>query len=137
MVIRDDQGLVIASLVHQICQAYKLIEIEAVAATWALEFGLEIGIDKVVVEGDSITVVSAMEKDDVGLAPFRFLVKDGIGFAHFFSQLTYSHTKREGNKVAHSLAMLAINYLDYVVWMEDVPPQVRSIILADLPVLSW
>jgi len=47
------------------------------------------------------------------LAPFGLLVKDGIGFAQFFSQLTYSYTKREGNKVAHSLAMLAINYPDY------------------------
>ena len=31
-------------------------------ATRALEFGLEIGIDKAMVEEDSITVVSAMEK---------------------------------------------------------------------------
>ena len=121
---------------QQISQAYKPIEIEAMAATRAHEFGLEIGINKFVVEGDSITVVSTMEKDDAGLASFRFLDKDGIGFAHFFSQLTYFHTKREGNKVAHSLTMLAINYLDYVVWMEDVPPQLHSIIQADLAILS-
>lgn len=70
------------------------------------------------------------------MAPFGLLVKDGIGFAHFFSQLTYSHTKRECNKVAYSLARLAINYPDCVVWMEDITLQARSVIQADLAVLS-
>ena len=42
----------------------------------------------------------------------------------FFSELRYSHTKKEGNKVAHNLIRYALHISDYIVWMEDVPPQI-------------
>lgn len=38
------------------------------AALRALEFGLEVGIVKVIVEGDSELVVKALIKEDTGLA---------------------------------------------------------------------
>ena len=50
----------------------------------------------------------------------------------FFFELSHSHTKREGNKVAHYLAYLAVNFLDSVIWMENVPPSVFSFIQPDL-----
>ena len=46
----------------------------------------------------------------------------------FSSELSYSYTKREGNKVAHHLAKLAINFPDSVIWIEDVPPLVFSFV---------
>ena len=49
-----------------------------------------------------------------------------------FDQLLYSHTKREGNHVAHSLAKYAIRIPDFLVWMEDIPPQLHSVLQADL-----
>ena len=42
----------------------------------------------------------------------------------FFFELSYSHVMREGNKVAHYLIKLVVNYPDNVIWMEDVPPSV-------------
>ena len=45
------------------------MEVEALAATQALEFGLETGsIDCVIVEGDSTMVVKALANEDVTLA---------------------------------------------------------------------
>ena len=49
-----------------------------------------------------------------------------------FQKLLYSHTKREGNSVAHSLARYANNIPDFLVWMEDVPPCIQSFVQADL-----
>ena len=46
--------------------------------------------------------------------------------------INYSHVKREGNKIAHSLAKYAKHISDFVVWMEGVPPHCFSIIEADL-----
>ena len=45
-----------------------------------------------------------------------------------FTQLHYSHTKREDDKVAYSLARYALHVSDAVVWIEDVLPQVVSIL---------
>ena len=49
-----------------------------------------------------------------------------------FSELSYSHNKREGNRVAHCLAKLVANFSDSVVWMEYVPPLVFYFVQTNL-----
>ena len=49
----------------------------------------------------------------------------------FLSQCQ-THTKREGNKVAHSLARYVLHISSFVVWMEHVPQQVYPVLQADL-----
>ena len=58
--------LVIVSLAQRLKQAYKAVEIEAMAAIRALEFAEEIGLDRVVVEGDSKIVTQALKTEDTG-----------------------------------------------------------------------
>lgn len=48
-----------ASLAQNFSQAYKPVEIEAMAATRAIDFAGEIGVDGIVVEGDSSVVANA------------------------------------------------------------------------------
>lgn len=91
------------------------------AAIWALEFGSEIGIDQATVEGDLERVVKALASKDSGLASFGLLVMVANVCATSYSRLAYSHTRREGNKVAHILTMLSVSISNYVTWMEDVP----------------
>ena len=38
--------------------------------------------------------------------------------------------------VAHRLARYTLNVLEFVVWMEDVPPQIVSAVLADITGLT-
>ena len=109
MVIQDNHGLVIASLVqHKLINRLKLKPwqpLELLSLDWKQ------ALTKLWWKKIPLQQCLLWKKDDVGLAPFGLLVKDGIRFVQFFSQLTYSHTKREDNKVTHNLAMLAINYL--------------------------
>ena len=49
-----------------------------------------------------------------------------------FQKLLYSHTKREGNFVAYSLARYANSIPDFLVWMEDIPPCIQSFVQANL-----
>ena len=102
------------------------------AANKALEFAREIGISKVVLKGDSSLVMTALNSKNPELAPFGFLLQDSLNVYVGFSKLSYSHTKIEGNTVAHNLAQLAINYPNCVIWMEDVPSDVLSSYHADL-----
>ena len=53
-------------------------------------------------------------------------------FSRFFTQLLYSHTKKECNKVAHSLTRYVITSSECVVWMEDVLSQLSSVIQVDI-----
>ena len=108
------------------------MEIEAIAATRALEFARVVGINNVVMEGDSWLVHHALINDEKSLSPFGLLIEDVKLFSSCFSKLLYSYTKREGNKFAHGLTRHAIHFSDYVVWMEPVPLLSYNVFRADL-----
>nr|XP_023891641.1 uncharacterized protein LOC112003671 [Quercus suber] len=126
---------VIASLVQQLDQAYQPVEIEALAACKAVEFGAELGLHRATVEGDSVLVVKALKCKDNGLVPFGHLINDVSLFSGAFSKLSYSHIRRDGNKIAHSLARLALTTPSCTTWMEDVPSCTLPFVHADLATL--
>ena len=59
-VIRNDAGLVMASLSQRIPLPASVIEVEALAARRAMEFALELGFDNVTLEGDSEVLVKTL-----------------------------------------------------------------------------
>ena len=112
------------------------MEIEALAAHHGLVFGQEVGISEAVLEGDCQVVMQASKEEGSNLASVKPLIYDALSQSGSFTKLLYSHTKREGNKLAYSLARHAINVNDYVMWMEDVPPSLFSLFQANLAKLS-
>lgn len=65
------------------------------------------------------------------LAGFGLLVEDARACVSNFIELSYSHVKRDGNKVAHCLAKLEVKIFYYAVRMEDVPPSVFLFVQAN------
>nr|XP_023912177.1 uncharacterized protein LOC112023787 [Quercus suber] len=124
-----------ASLIQQLEQAYQPVEVEAIATCKAVEFGSEIGVDCAIVEGDLEVIVKALRNNDNGLTPFAPLINDVSLFSGLFSELSYSHIRRYGNKVAHSLVRLALMTPGCTVWMEDIPSRTLPFVQADLAVL--
>lgn len=61
------------------------------------------------IEGDSSVVTKALRSKKAGLASYDLLIQDAKLVEGNFSELSYSHTKSESNKVAHGLARLALN----------------------------
>lgn len=90
--------LIIASMSQQIHQLLSTAEVEAAAAARSLEFALEIGVNQAVLEGDSEMVIQ------------HLLTKLNLKFFPIpIVSLSFSHTKREGSKLAHNLARYFIN----------------------------
>ena len=132
VIVRNREGLVIATMSEKIPQILQPTEIEAMAATRALEFAREVGISEAILEGDSLLVIKVLATKDIGLVPFGLLIQDASRFTLDFSLLSYSHTKRDGNQVAHDLAKLAVTIPNCVIWMEDVPSDVVNSYQANL-----
>lgn len=92
MIIRNNQGSVIASLTQQLSQAYRAEEIKTLAATRGLELGLELGLEKAVLEGDSELIIKALALEDVFLCSLDSRCK--LFFAkHFFFPITLLREK--------------------------------------------
>ena len=136
VMVWDNEGLVIAAMATRVPQFLQAIEIEALAANKALEFAQEMGLFDIVLEGDSSLVMAALNSMDPGLAPYGLLLQDTLSLSLVFSKLSYSHTKREGNTVAHNLAHLTVNLPNCVIWMKDISSNVLSFYQADLAGIS-
>ena len=95
VVIRNNARLVVASFAQRFCQAYKPVEIEAMAATRAIEFAREIGVDRIMVEGDSSTVTKALSTKNPALASYGLLIEGARVFrGKFFRIIPFSHKER-------------------------------------------
>ena len=75
-----------------------------------------------------MVVTQALKTKDVGLAAYGLLIRDACTLVGNFLEVSYSHTKREGNKVAHCLVKLVANLAECVIWMEEVPPSIYHLV---------
>ena len=76
-------------------------------------------------------VISALRKEDESFSSFGHLVSSIKHYLHSCNCISFSHTRRAGNSIAHSLAKHARLIDGFSVWMEDVPPQVADVLLVD------
>ena len=107
--------MVLGSCNKRLSQAYNATEIEAMAAATTLVFASKLGIIRAILEGDSMDVIRALKEFEYPLSPLGFLLEDVRIFSQRFDTMLYSHTKREGNFVAHSLTRYAISIPDFLV----------------------
>ena len=106
---------------------------EALAATRAVELAAEIGLDRIIFEGDSSIVIRGLTDQVPNFAPFSFLIKEAYDLANRLNHVKFQHVGREGNSVAHNLARHARYVTGFFVWMEDVPSICFEMYQADLP----
>ena len=128
--------MVIAAMATRVPQLLQAIEIEALATNKALEFVQEMDKTDVVLEGDSLLVMAALNSKNPGLDPYGLMIQDSLSLSLTFPKLSYCHIKREGNTVAHNLVQLAVNVPNCEIWIEDVPPIVVSCYQVDLAGIS-
>ena len=131
VVVWDSHGMVIASLAEKFQLPSSSDEVEALAAVRAVTLAMDLNLPSFIVEGDSEVVISALRKEEESFSSFGHLISSIKHYLHSCSCISFSHTCRSGNSVAHSLAKFAKHMVDLSVWMEDVPPQVHDVLLAD------
>ena len=136
MVIRNKAGSDIAFLSQQICLPSTVLEVETLAARRAFEFAIEIGVNKVILEGDCEILIKVLQCNSYSLAQFGHLAEDVKYLASKFQCYNLSHVRRHCNVVAYTLARKVILNPYLLVWMEDVPPNVLFVLQADLEGLS-
>ena len=124
-------GQVMASLAQRIPLPSTAIEVEALAAQQAMELALEIGLNKGVLEGDSLILMNALKTNSHSLAQFGHIIKDIQFLTSQFSIISFSHVKRHCNTIAHSIARRALSFSSLQVWMEDVPLELADVLQVD------
>ncbi|XP_075665085.1 uncharacterized protein LOC142634688 [Castanea sativa] len=132
VVLRNEEGLIIASLTQRIPLPTSVIEVEAVAARRTLELALELSFDNIILEGDSEILIKILKAGGSSLAHFGNLIADILFLTSHFSKVKFSFVRRQCNGLAHSLARCAFITQQMSVWMDEVLPDLMPVFLADL-----
>ena len=104
--------------------------VEALAATRAISFTHELSFSNFILEGDSKLVIKALKSNDESLSSFGQILASDKTITNV-NCISFSHTRRIGNAVAHNLAKHARHVTCFKVWMEDVPPHLYFALLVD------
>jgi ribonuclease HI len=119
-----------ATLVQKVRYPQSVESIEAWAAKRAVQFVSEIGLSEAEFEGDSKTVVAALNSSHSSSSQYGHLIADAKSLASALASYCFTHVKCQGNALAHALARMA-NTIDSIeVWMEDVPPPTKRLYLS-------
>ena len=132
VVIHNSEGMVLGSQSKQLSQAFSPLQIEAMAVKIALQFATDLGVQHAILKTDSLVLVKALREGTKFLSTVGLVLDEIRNMINFFTELHYSHVKREGNIIAHKLARHAIYVLNFVAWMEDVLPPLFPVVSADI-----
>ncbi|KAF5470020.1 hypothetical protein F2P56_010573 [Juglans regia] len=91
-----------------------------------------VGCRKVVLEGDALMVIKAVQSEEQCLAWYGQLVEGLQQVVTAYPDWSLSFNPREGNYVAHQLAKLALLLQEAErIWVEDCPESIFSFVLKD------
>ncbi|KAL0009884.1 hypothetical protein SO802_004992 [Lithocarpus litseifolius] len=125
-------GLVMAAFTQPIPLPTSVEMVEVLAARGAFCFAKDLSFNKIIVEGDSEVIIKALNNGGLPSSSFGLILKDIKVLSSSFGKVLFSHTRRQGNRVAHGLARMACNFAHFLSWMEDVPPGVKEVYLSEV-----
>ena len=121
-----------ASLAEKLVMPQTVEILEAMVARRAMIFMEELGLCRVIFEGDSETVVKALTRGCPDKSSIGHIVKDCMSLMGCFQTCSFSHVRRQSNGVAHALARRARKSSLLSIWMESVPPYISYLVYVDV-----
>ncbi|XP_074314783.1 uncharacterized protein LOC141650612 [Silene latifolia] len=109
---------------------------EAVAILEGLKEAAQKGHDKLVVESDCLQVIDALRNYKHCRSLFHLVLDDIVFLCSSFSSVSWSHTSRKNNTVAHALAHVLVSESGRVEWSDNLPPTANSVVLFDLSLMK-
>ena len=73
-------------------------------------------------------VIKALKNEEESSATFGHLISATRPTIDAFYDISFSHTPRQGNIIAHNLARHIRHVSDYLLWMEDIPPHLQNVL---------
>ena len=121
VIIRDDRGRVEAAMSKKVLALLGALEAEAKVFEAGLLLARDIGIQDVILEGDSLVIFNALCEVSLPPSSVASIVIGMLDLCKVFWRIEFSHVKRKGNRAAHLLAKHAVGIDDFIVRMEENP----------------
>jgi len=131
IVVRNQDGRVMAAIAEKIHQLASVETLEFLAARRAMLFAAELGFWQSIFEGNSEVTIRALQEGNSTISSVGYIEKDIMSISGSFVTHTFFHVRGQGNVVAHALAQRDRLFFPLLVWVEDVPLEVSHFVVFD------
>jgi hypothetical protein len=121
VIIRDEGGDFVAALTKFIPYIVDPLIAESVAVWFAAQFICELGLQHMILEGDSLSVISDLKKIGPCGSGCGQLISDTKLILSSLLHCDFHHMKRDANKVAHCMSKFALSQMLDKTWIEVCP----------------
>lgn len=94
---------------------------EAYAVLKAVEFSHSLGLRRIILEGDALEIVSKLKHDENWLGSYGNILLEEKQLLCTCIDWKVQHVHRQGNRVAHQLAKLALQLQQETIWTNNFP----------------
>jgi ribonuclease HI len=131
IILRDHEGKVRAAWSFSRPGLLDPTAIEASALFHGLKHCKELGISKLVVEGDSKVIISAVQNRDASSSRFGYLIDDIVMILDSSPYWQIVHVRRESNRATHGLAKVALKTVFDRRWDFSILDCIRDVVLTE------
>ncbi|XP_030924722.1 uncharacterized protein LOC115951707 [Quercus lobata] len=132
VIVRNNRGEAMGALSASIPLAHSVADLEALACLKAVQFALELGLNRVVVEGDSTVIINALLHGADCMASFGNILGDIRMHSDVFQIVEFASVNHKCNAVADALAKKAKTVRGVQVWLSDLPADIAPLLLFDV-----
>ena len=101
---------------------------ELLACTKAVEFVVDTGFSRLVLEGDNVNLIKAISSQEANISLLGNVVEDIKHLIKGLQWVSISHIRRSGYKVAHVLVQHARTIIEDLYWIKDyLPPVIEQL----------
>ena len=132
VIIRDWRGEAVGALSMSVPATQSVVELEALACRRAVQFAVELGLQDVVFEGDSLQVIQAISQETLDYLSYGHIIEDIRTQVAAISSHDFIFNTRHCNVVADALAKKAKFSRESRVWTVSLPDDIVPLVAFDI-----
>ncbi|KAK8494408.1 hypothetical protein V6N12_002355 [Hibiscus sabdariffa] len=128
VVCQDSEGLILVACCYPHSYVSDPFQAEALACLVAIGFARDLGFARVLLEGDSLTIIKKCSSETNDISLVSPVIADIKEVAKSFQHIRFTFAYREANVAAHTLAHEGKTFSSPMYWIEDAP---RTLLAAE------
>ena len=132
VVIRDQQGKLLAALCRKIRAQMGVLEVQAKAYEAGVLLARHLGLKNGVLVGDFVIVSNALKQVSQPPTLVAAIVEGIHVLISDVGVVGYSHVRSTGNKLAHILAQQVQSFVNDVIWIEEISCCIQQALIHDV-----
>lgn len=121
IMVRDFDGLCHVAHSRMFTDVFSLTLVEVLTNRAGFELAVERGFHNVIVESDSLQLITALNGSSMDLSPLRLIIEDAKTLLWSIAEVSATYIRRQANNVAHRLTRFGLHSRVDCTWIDDPP----------------